>query len=51
MTKKSATPPLPQKGGSYTVDSRNRLKKVEDDKVDAPAQTQTDVQSEDVSDA
>lgn len=27
MTKKPKIPPLPQKGGSYTVDSRNRLQK------------------------
>ena len=29
MTQKSKTPPLPSQGGSYTVDGRNKLKKVE----------------------
>jgi hypothetical protein len=34
MTKTPKAPPLPQKGGSYTVDSRNRL--LEDSPAEPP---------------
>lgn len=37
MTQKTKSPPLPSKGGSYTVDGRNKLKKVEESQP-APAE-------------
>ncbi|WP_323780152.1 hypothetical protein [Thalassovita sp.] len=48
MTQKPKTPPLPAKGGSYTVDGRNRLKAAVETK---PAPANAAAAEKDVNDA
>lgn len=48
MTQKTKAPPLPAKGGSFTVDSRNRLKEATEPETQAASTAKPE---KDVSDA